>query len=1271
MPDAGFLAAIDASLDVGQLEEAEMLLDRALAQCDDFFLYYERKGDLLRRQDRLGEARANYLRALSLEPGAEWIRAKLTDRSRTCGCHDRLPDSSTGHRKAEGGRRLRGELKSSRPGVPLVSVVTAVYDNPDSLERCLASVAAQTYSNVEHIVVDGGSPQSTLDILAAHDASLDYYVSEPDSGIYAAMNKGLSLARGDYICLLNSDDTQAPDFVRRSVEHALAQSVPPDIVYSDFFDGDTRLPAQPLNPGIMLGNLNVNHCTFLVTRNCYDEIGRYDETLSIVSDMQWIRRAFTADKRFSLLPEAHFHFSQGGASSGNSPERRTRIIAENGICYRRDFPFLDQQEAETLYLLRFGPSRLEEAAEIYRRHSNRVQFRAAFRAYLEHCFRDRAAFRLPQSEADGLFGIYITLADELKIDRKHIHIKTKKGDFSDLLHTISCAPSKPKEAGSKRILHYVTEFSAPSETFIYDLIERLDASTPHDNFVLYQKGQLREERPWSKEFGLDWPHFRPEVSREILRYIIENREIDIVVAHFAINAHRLQDRATQIGAGSLLDDLPILVMTHGIDVFKLRENDKAYRDFVRHKLGDREDVAFTSVSEYLRGELISGGVPREKVTIVPNVVNEIFYRHRKNGNYYDRSRRLQLLSIGRLIKWKGHHHLIEALVHFRRSCTDQFDLTIVYGGGDDELLALTELTARLGLTDNVHFERFVDFRSDPGFFARFDLYVHPSTYTEDASRKSETFGVAVLEAISAGLPVISSNAGGLPEVIGTTGPHAHIVPHGDTAALAHALVHTWQSGVAFSDNRAYAQERLAAFSPAEQTEVLDRVIRNLTRKRINAALLTSATIGGAGYAAYRVHRGLSETACVKPRIYTTNRTHQDRPGVRFVAHPSGDGNRWRDLQLRARPGYTIFTINQTSLRSRELLRMVKDADVINLHYYARFLSVENIATLTNLGKPVVMTIRDMNPITGGCHFFHGCNRWQNDCSNCPQIPSAYTNYPAAVLRAKRQYYNFSNLTLVALSDHTRQIVKRAPYFNRCRIETIPNSIETDIFRPYDKSIVRRELGLPLDRKIIGYVPSYSSEVKGYREVTKAFQKLRGAFVGDEPFVMLVGGDTPATREICLDRMSLGYLSDNNALARAYSAADVVVVPSLEETFSNTTAEAISCGVPVVGFKTGAIPDLVRSGETGCAVELGDVDGLAEGLLKVLTGPDLSSSCRKLAEEVLSFELQAHRYEALFRELTLTSCGKSSSAPLRVFDCIEELGFGLASIAAEKAAACRG
>lgn len=1185
-------------------------------------------------------------------------KAQTTQNVSWCGQYDRLPETS-GKRKLEGGLRLTQGVSAGPPTEPLVSVITAVYDNPDTLQRCIDSVRAQTYPNVEHIIIDGGSPNTTLDVIRKNADHLTYFVSEPDKGIYSAMNKGIRVAKGTYVCLLNSDDFYDPDFVQKSVAVAKDADTAPGIVYSNFREDDRIMQAQDIDDGIYLGNLNITHCTFLAHKTCYDRIGPYREDLKILSDMVWIREGYRRGLKFTRAEITAFNFTTGGMSSGSTPERRETIIGENATCYRLVFPFLSQDEAKALYLMRFKRDTVGLAAELADKYSHSTLFAAALKSYLKHCFQDRPAFRLGREDTDDLFVKFVTLAQRFGLPRSTVHLETAQGDFAQIVARIENMPRKTESQAGKRILHYATVFSSPSETFIHDLVQRLDLKTDHENFFLCQERQLADKRPVERCFELSWPEFRPVVRDALFTAMIECWQIDVLIAHFAINEHRLHERIRHLNLR-----IPTLVMTHGIDVFALQSKPE-YRTHVVEHLAARPDVHFTAVSDYLANALEAAGVPRRKIAVVPNAIGRGFFEHRKTSGFYDRSRTFEILSVGRLIPLKGHRFLIEALARFRETCTQDVRLTIVYGNGDDCLNDLQDLAKSLSIEDHISFVPFVNFSEAPDFFARFDLFMHPSTYSDDVFNRSESFGLSVLEAIAAGLPVITTDAGGLPEVIGDAGPFAKGVPHGNATALFEAMRDMYDSDRAFSDNRAYAQDRLERFSPDRQIQSISQLIHRLGEAPVKAAIFSSSTVQGAGYAAYRLFRGLQHTT-VKPQMFTTVRNHEAVNGVTVLRHPSGNGAGWRALQSPPKSGLTIFTINHPHLSSEHLLELTAPFDIINLHWHARFLSVENIATLTRSNKPVVMTIRDMMPITGGCHFFHGCDQWQEDCQTCPQLDPEFADYPAAVLAAKRRSYDFSNLTLVAISNHSRRILEKAPYFRDCRIEVIPNSIETDVFRPHEKTDVRRQFGLPQDRKIIGYVPSFSSDVKGYNEILAALARLDTSGMDKPPFVMLVGNPTPATNKIGLEKKELGYIADNARLAQAYSAADVIVVPSLEETFSNTTAEAISCGIPVVGFKTGAIPDLVLDGITGFTYAIGDVNGLADGIRRVLLGPDMSANCRAHAEATLSFMMQADRYEALFRELVSQTSYRNAkhiqSEPINSFD---RPGFLLARMAGQK------
>ena len=149
-----------------------------------------------------------------------------------------LPENKA--RKGEGGLRTKGYFKKSYEDKPLISVVTVVFNGEKHLEQTIQSVINQSYDNVEYIIVDGGSTDGTLDIIRKYEDAIDYWVSESDSGIYDAMNKGVSLAVGEYLAFMNADDWFEYGAIELVANRSLEQN--PDYIFGDLnriFDDDT------------------------------------------------------------------------------------------------------------------------------------------------------------------------------------------------------------------------------------------------------------------------------------------------------------------------------------------------------------------------------------------------------------------------------------------------------------------------------------------------------------------------------------------------------------------------------------------------------------------------------------------------------------------------------------------------------------------------------------------------------------------------------------------------------------------------------------------------------------------------------------------------------------------------------------------------------------------------------------------------------------------------------------------------------------------------
>ncbi len=391
---------------------------------------------------------------------------------------------------------------------------------------------------------------------------------------------------------------------------------------------------------------------------------------------------------------------------------------------------------------------------------------------------------------------------------------------------------------------------------------------------------------------------------------------------------------------------------------------------------------------------------------------------------------------------------------------------------------------------------------------------------------------------------------------------------------------------------------------------------------LRIAMFSTATSGGAGAAALRVHDSLRLVGA-QSTLYVGRRERMGHAGV--VRLYEADEGRQPPLV----PNFTIFSVDAPGIPDDVLERIIAEADILNLHWYARFVSLSNIERMSRSGKPVVLTIRDMNPLTGGCHFFHGCSNWKGDCSPCPQFFQSDITLPSAMLEAKQALWDLDNITVVVLSEHTRRIVEMSSLFARSRVETIANPIDTTVFRPQNWEEARREFGVSPQRRVIAYLPSFSSAVKGFDEAQVA---LRGVSREVAGCLLLCAGELGQTLDAGMDVVNVGFIADKRHLARFYGCADVTLVPSTEETFSNTAAESVACGTPVVGFETGAIAEIAQ-GKRGRAVPVGDTDALSGALAAILRSkkPAKTELHRYVAKRFGARDI-GRRYIKLFDEL---------------------------------------
>jgi glycosyltransferase involved in cell wall biosynthesis len=318
---------------------------------------------------------------------------------------------------------------------------------------------------------------------------------------------------------------------------------------------------------------------------------------------------------------------------------------------------------------------------------------------------------------------------------------------------------------------------------------------------------------------------------------------------------------------------------------------------------------------------------------------------------------------------------------------------------------------------------------------------------------------------------------------------------------------------------------------------------------------------------------------------------------------------------------------------------IQSADIIHLHWInGGFLSLKSLKKLVKTGKPVVWTMQDMWAFTGGCHYAGSCTNFTRDCGYCFHLKNPSRNdLSYQVLREKLKIFENGDMHFIASSNWMAANARKSKLIGNSKIDVLPNPINTEIFKPASKSDIREELGLPPGRfLILSGAANLKDKRKGFAFLIKALEKMKETDPGiSEDYGLITFGKSSEVEDSVIEVYPQSYLKDDYAIARLYQAADVYVIPSLEDNLPSTVMESLSCGIPVVAFNAGGIPDMVDHKKTGYLAELRNVDDLIAGIKWVKNIPDLtlvSENCRNKVVENFSQEVIAEKYINYYRKL---------------------------------------
>ena len=319
----------------------------------------------------------------------------------------------------------------------------------------------------------------------------------------------------------------------------------------------------------------------------------------------------------------------------------------------------------------------------------------------------------------------------------------------------------------------------------------------------------------------------------------------------------------------------------------------------------------------------------------------------------------------------------------------------------------------------------------------------------------------------------------------------------------------------------------------------------------------------------------------------------------------------------------------------------KEADLIHLHWINQgMLSLKVIRKILASGKPVVWTMHDMWPCTGICHHARTCTAFHSECGACPMIYSQKRkDLSTRIFRQKQRLYASGGIHFVTCSHWLEGMAKQSALLANQPVSVIPNPISTTLFHPMKQTEARQKLALPTESKLIlfGSV-KLTDKRKGIDYMVEACRLLakQHPALKEQLALVAVGMHAAELQPLVPFKVhNMGYVKEEHQLVEIYNAADLYVIPSLDENLPNTIMEAMACGTPCVGFPTGGIPEMIDHLKNGYLTKEHSAEQLAEGIYTLLTTPAYESLSHEAVAKVnacYSERSVANQYGQLYAKL---------------------------------------
>lgn len=424
-----------------------------------------------------------------------------------------------------------------------------------------------------------------------------------------------------------------------------------------------------------------------------------------------------------------------------------------------------------------------------------------------------------------------------------------------------------------------------------------------------------------------------------------------------------------------------------------------------------------------------------------------------------------------------------------------------------------------------------------------------------------------------------------------------------------------------------------------------KIKRRVLPKRFTDILYVSTSVGcvgGAFNAGYRIHLGLREVG-LKSKMLVLNSGMTPNENLFNEVHIALRRKNELcgydcDMQpLYTYPKYSISTHGfSPAVVGINIIQNIErfNPKLVILHgINGGFITIEDIGRIQ--GK-VIWRLPDCWAFTGGCYYYGDCMGYLTGCGRCPKLGSNdERDLSYEVWKRKEEAWNKIDMTIVVPTLWMKKSVENSVLLKGRQVYVIPNGLDINLYYPIAKTLARKVLNIPLDKKVIlfGAINAFDPR-KGFSYLLRALHLLSEKY--KDEYCLVVFGAKTQLLELSIFTKFLGYIREQHILQLAYSAADVMVVPSLEEAFGQTVIEAMACATPVVSFLQTGPESIIEHKKTGYLARIADEKDLAKGIEWILSSAELidelSINARNRVETSYDIKIVAKQYKDLYHQI---------------------------------------